>query len=101
MEKRPPRNRDPAFAVRPGGMGLSRNTAQCQGRLAEGIRGLKGLGTGLIEMSWEKYWTWSHKSWVWVLIPLFTMCIPFGQRTLSLIRNIQPMSFNNTEKGYW
>lgn len=29
-------------------MGLSRNTAQCQSRVAEEIRGLKGLGTGLI-----------------------------------------------------
>lgn len=49
--KRPPRNKDDDFTIRLGGLGLSRNTAQCQGSLAEEIKLLKRLSTGFIEVS--------------------------------------------------
>ena len=48
--KRRQKIRKPTFTVTPRGMCLSRNTAQCQGRLAEEVRGLKWLGMRLIKL---------------------------------------------------
>lgn len=87
-------------------MGLSRNTAQCQGRLAEEIRGLKGLGMRLIKLPCSQtapddseagLWTTHRETLCFANEMLVLLLLLHGNSNLNLTKEVRFWDSGNSK----